>query len=57
MLASPRASGESPKMALDKACRAPRIHIERHAVAVTAAIWGIPDDVCSGIGRLATVSE
>ena len=31
-------------MALDTACRAPKVHTEPRAVAVTAAIWEIPDE-------------
>ena len=43
-VALPPASDRSTKTALDTACRAPTVYIERHAVAVTAAIWEIPDE-------------
>jgi hypothetical protein len=33
---------EATTMTLDVACRAPTIHIERRAGAMTAALWEIP---------------
>jgi hypothetical protein len=42
-VASPRASDRSTKTALDAARSASIIDIEQRAVAVTAAIWEIPD--------------